>query len=243
MRAAIGFALLLAATCVAAQVRSSDGRLELTADNTRRVLVARDAATAAVVREMAVIDRDRRSARVARIVDAAPRRSFVVLLADAPEAWELSYDPDAEPVYEGLVHDFRMGEGIATRGPLARRRIVLQTPLADALFAPDYAHFVGRAAAGELHVVNLDVRRKIETVRSDGDPRPAAGAAWLEGRSPLFAMPDAAAARLLLLDGRSWRWRTPLALPGIATAVQREADGTLAVTVAGETLRMGVPAP
>ncbi|HXF46747.1 MAG TPA: hypothetical protein VNK91_11580 [Burkholderiaceae bacterium] len=242
MRLAIGCALLLAATCVTAQVRSSDGRLELAADDARGKLIARDVATGAVVRELAVIDRDRRSARVARIVDAAPRRSFVVLLADAPEAWELSYDPDVEPVYEGLVHDFRLGEGIATRGPLARRRIELDTPLADALFAPDYAHFVGRAAAGELHVVNLDVRRRIETVRSDGDPRPAAGAAWREGRSPIFAVPDAAAPRLLLLDGRSWRWRTPLALPAIATAVQREADGTLAVTVGGATLRVTVPA-
>lgn len=242
MKAAIACMLLLAATCGAAQVRSSDGRLELTADDARRVLIARDAATGAVVREMAVIDRDRRSSRVARIVDAAPRRSFVVLLADAPEAWELSYDPDAEPVYEGLVHDFRMGEGIATRGPLARRRIVLDTPLADVLFAPDYAYLIGRVAPGELHVVNLDVRRKIETVRSDGDPRPDAGAAWLEGRTPMFAMPDAAAARLLVLDGRTWRWRTTLALPAIATAVQRAADATLAVMVGAETLRVAVPA-
>lgn len=243
MRAAIAWALLAAIPCAAAQVRSSDGRFELAVDNARRVLIARDAASGAIVRELAVIDRDRRSAHVARIIDAAPRRSFVVLLADAPEAWELSYAPDAEPVYEGLVHDFRMGEGLATRGPLARRRIVLETPLADVLFAPDYAHVVGRVAAGELHIVNLDVRRKIETVRSDGDPQPGAGVAWLEGRTPVFAVPDAAVPRLLLLDGRTWRWRTPLALPGIATAVRRAADGTLAVTVAGQMLRVAVPLP
>lgn len=237
---------LLAAAAASAEPlpapqRSSDGRFVLAADNVRRVLIARDAATGAIVREMPVVDREQRRARVAAIVDAAPRLSFVVLLAGVAEAWELLYDPNAAPVYEGLVHDFRMGEGIASTGPLPRRRIVLERPLTEPLFAPDYAHFIGRAAAGELHVVHLDVRRKIRTVNSDGDPRPAAGAAWLQDELPLFALPDAAQPRLLVLDTRTWRWREPVPLPGIATGVRREADGTLAVTVGARTVHAQLP--
>ncbi len=102
---------------------------------------------------------------MARIVDAPPRRSFVVLLADIAEAWELSYDLKAEPVYDGLVHDYRMGEGIADRGPFAVRRIFLDEPLTDAEFSADFSQFSGRASDGSLHVVNLHVRRRIEILR------------------------------------------------------------------------------
>jgi hypothetical protein len=145
-------------------VRSSDGRWLLQADNEAHMLVATDAG-GAVVRRIAVADRRGKTSRVARIVDAPPRKSFVVFLADGAEVWELSYDPHAEPVYEGLVHDYRMREGIADRGPFAVRRIVLDEPLADAEFNADYSQFTARAADGSLHVVNLHVRRRVDVLR------------------------------------------------------------------------------
>lgn len=242
-RSLLAACLLAAANAYAepAAVRCSDGRFELAADAARGVLIARDAASGAVLREIPLLDRNRMRATVARIVDAAPRKSFVVLFGDAPEAWELTYDPNAEPVYEGFVHDFRLGEGIASHGPLARRRIELERPLFEVLFAPDYAYFVGRAAPGELHVGSLAVRRKIETLRSDGDPRPAAGVSWTEGNAPLFALPDATRPRLWVLDGRTWRWRAPIALPAPATQVRRAADGALEATVDGRSVRIAVP--
>lgn len=146
-------------------VRSSDGRWLLQADNGARTLVATDAASGAVARRILVADKRGKTSRVARIVDAPPRKSFVVLLADIAEAWELSYDPDAEPVYDGLVHDYRMGEGIADRGPFAVRRVFLDEPLTDAQFSPDFSQFTARAADGSLHVVNLHVRRRIQILR------------------------------------------------------------------------------
>jgi hypothetical protein len=162
--AALAAALPLSAAEPAA--RSSDGRWLLQADYETRTLVATDAASGAVVRRILVADKRGKTSRVARIVDAPPRKSFVVLLADIAEAWELSYDPNAEPVYDGLVHDYRMGEGIADRGPFAVRRIVLDEPLTDAEFSADFSQFKAKAADGSLHVVNLHVRRRIEILRS-----------------------------------------------------------------------------
>ena len=43
--------------------------------------------------------------------DATPRESFVVALKDIPELWEISLRPQAPPIYDGLVHDYKMGEG------------------------------------------------------------------------------------------------------------------------------------
>lgn len=163
-RSALAAAALAAAFALFAAepaVRSSDGRWLLRAERGGRTLVAIDTARGAVVRRIPVADRRGKTARVARIVDAPPRASFVVLFADIAEAWELSYDPNAEPVYDGLVHDYRMGEGIADRGPFAVRRIFLDEPLADAEFSADFSQFTARAADGSLHVINLHVRRRI----------------------------------------------------------------------------------
>lgn len=166
--AAAIFAAVFPSFAAELAVRSSDGRWLLQADREARALVAIDAASGAVVRRIPVADKRGNTSRVARIVDAPPRKSFVVLLADLAEAWELSYDPNAEPVYDGLVHDYRMGEGIADRGPFAVRRIVLDEPLTDATFSPDFSEFTARAADGSLHVVNLHVRRRIEILRHGG---------------------------------------------------------------------------
>ncbi len=225
--------MLAAATAAAGEpeARSSDQRWILRADNAARELVAIDAASGTIVHRIPVADRNGMRSRVARVLDAPPRASFVALLADVAETWELPYGPNAEPVFEGMVHDYRMGEGLASRGPLPVRRIVLDAVLTDALFAPRYADFV--AAAGDaLHVVNLDVRRRIETIASGGAPRPERGAVWPRGRG-LFLIPDAVAPRLLVLDARTWRLRTAIELPAVATAVRVDDDAVTVTTEAG----------
>lgn len=58
------------------------------------------------------------------------RQSFVVAPRGARELWELSWSETAEPIYDGLVHDYRMGEGLARPGYLGLRRTPLQKPLA-----------------------------------------------------------------------------------------------------------------
>ncbi|MBI2734094.1 MAG: c-type cytochrome, partial [Aquabacterium sp.] len=58
----------------------------------------------------------KRNSRVSAVYDAAPRQSFIVALKDLPELWEISYNPKAEPIHDGYVHDFRMGEAIAKNG-------------------------------------------------------------------------------------------------------------------------------
>lgn len=187
---------------------SSDGRIELRADNDARELIALDAATGALIKRIAVADRRGVTSRVARVLDAPPRRSFIALLSDIPEAWELSYDPQAEPVFDGMVHDYRMGEGLATRGPLPVRRIVLDEPLTDALFDADFAHFIARTHAGNLHVVNLHVGRRIETIAVRGDPRPERGSVRRCGDDTLlFLIPDGTRPVEYAIDARDWRLR------------------------------------
>lgn len=109
----------------------------------------------------------------AAIVDVAwlpARRSFVIAFDRLPELWELSVDPQAPPVHDGLVHDYRMGEAIAAPGYLGVRRTPLQAPVralsADARGGP---YVLAQSAAdGAWLLINLDARRAIARYAIDG---------------------------------------------------------------------------
>jgi hypothetical protein len=125
--------------------------------------------------QVVVFDRDRpvrtlpsrslqggESAAVRQVQHLPARRSFVIAFhAPMRELWELSVDPDAAPVFDGMVHDHRMGEAIASPGFLGVRRTPLERPVdalaADAAGGP----FVLARSAGEWLLINLDVRRAI----------------------------------------------------------------------------------
>lgn len=186
-------------------VRSSDGRWLLRADDSGRTLAIVELRSGAVVERIGVADRSGVPARVARIVEALPRHSFIVTLHDVAEAWELVYAAGAEPSFDGLVHDYRMGEAIAQRHVWPLRRIRLEEPQQEFLFSPDFAHGIARARDGRLDVVNLHVRRRIETLAIDGDPVVAAGVGWSEASGLYFALPDSRLPVVHVIDARRWR--------------------------------------
>lgn len=121
------------------------------------------------------------------------RQSLVVAPGDLPELWELNLDPQAEDRYDGLVHDFRFGEGVPVPGFLHRRRITLAGPVhawaADAT-GTLLVIVIARPTAGGaplLQAWNLDARRIARRwpwpagAEPGGAPviDPAAGVLWL----------------------------------------------------------------
>jgi hypothetical protein len=97
-----------------------------------------------------------------QVIGALPRRRSLLAAWPAQrELWEIQLDPQAPPIYDGLVHDWRMGEALPTPGHLGVRRIRLDAPMPDLCVVDPQASWVaGRSAAG-VHVVHLDVRRQI----------------------------------------------------------------------------------
>ena len=98
---------------------SGDGQWLMAANYFPHTLALFDADLKLVKTYAATTADGKASSRVSAVYDATPRQSFVVALKDLPELWEISYDPKAEPIYDGLVHDYKMGEGVPKRGSSA----------------------------------------------------------------------------------------------------------------------------
>jgi len=162
----------------------------------------------------------KQTSRVSAVYDAAPRRSFIVALKDIPELWEIAYDPKAEPIYDGLVHDYKMGEGIAKPGYLGVRRTPLDAPLDDFFFDQPYRHVLGstRPRAGQeiasAQVINLDARRKVADLPLAGMPHLGSGITFdWQGRRVL-ASPNLKGSGIDVIDMQDWKPVATIPTPG-----------------------------
>lgn len=148
------------------QVATVDGRWRAEAQDGGHMLVLRDAEGTVRQRLPAQsLDRTRRGA-ITAITELPQRRSIAVGFGDLDELWEVSFDPAAPPIFDGLVHDYRMGEAIATPGFLAPRRLPLAgrvLALRAGAQAPQLLALLD-GTPPELHLVNLDVRRSLSRV-------------------------------------------------------------------------------
>lgn len=146
------------------------------------------------------------ASRISAVYDAPPRRSFIAALKDLPEVWEISYDPKAEPIAAGLVHDFRMKEGNFVPGFLNPRRTRLDEVLDDFFFTPDYAMLVGAQRDGKRgHVVHLDVRRAIASVDLPGLPHLGSGISWERDGRRVMATPNLREGLVSIIDVQTWK--------------------------------------
>lgn len=194
---------------------SGDGRWLLAGHAAPHQLVLLDSSLRLVRRYPATALAGGRSSAIAAVWHAAPRRSFIVSFETLPELWELSYDPAAEPIFNGLVHDYRMGEAVASSGYLGVRRTPLDRPQVAVLADPASRQLLTIAtppmasAVAELAVINLDIRRAIRTHVLDARPLPWAGASYAVDGRDWLVLPTAAPGRPLWLDTSRWDLHDP----------------------------------
>lgn len=198
---------------------SGDGRWVMAANYLPHTLALFDADLKLQrVYDAATLD-GKASSRVSAVYDAQPRRSFVVALKDIPELWEISYDPQAEPIHDGLVHDYRMGEGTPKPGFLGVRRTPLSEPLDDFFFDQDYRHVLGATrpksdGSPSAQVVNLDIRRRIADLPLAGMPHLGSGITFAWNGSTVLASPNLKDGVVQVIDMKTWKTVKSIATPG-----------------------------
>ena len=194
---------------------SSDGRYVAVGNYLPHTLVVLDATDLTPLKLIDVRDDDGKSSRVSAVYDAEPRKSFIVALKDIPELWEIPYDANAEPVYRGYVHDYRMGEALAEKGPFPVRRIKLDDYLDDFFFDPSYTNLIGAARDGKPgQVVNLIVGRKIASVELPGLPHLGSGITWNYRGHPVLATPNLKEGMVTVIDMTTWKTIKHIKTPG-----------------------------
>ncbi|KAB2912444.1 MAG: c-type cytochrome [Hyphomicrobiaceae bacterium] len=188
---------------------SSDGKYLAVANYLPASLVLLSADDLAVKKIFDVRDRKGLPSRVSAVYYAAPRNSFIAALKDVAEIWEIATDPDAPPVYTGLVHSHERGmtEALAsTAGLFSLRRIEIDEPLDDFFFDPPYRHVLGSSRDGKSAVVvNLNVGRPIARIDIPGMPHLGAGISWERDGRRVLATPHLKESKLSVIDMESWR--------------------------------------
>jgi hypothetical protein len=127
---------------------------------------------------------------VVSVGHASARRSVVAALPALREVWEVSYDPGAQDLPTGLIHDFRLREGAFVRGYLNPRRTRVEEspeqlrvdPSAPTVLSAD-------RLSPAVHVLHLDVRRRIGTLPLAGVPLLARAASRDDGASRTWLVP------------------------------------------------------
>ena len=185
---------------------SGDGRYVMVGNYLPHTLVILDAADLKPLKLITVKNGSGKTSRVSAVYDAAPRKSFIVALKDLKEVWEIPYSDDAEPIYPGLVHDYRLGEAIADKNPFPIRRIPLDDYLDDFYFDQSYTHLMGASRdGGKGQVVDLNVRRKIADLDLPGMPHLGSGITWDYKGRPVMATPNLKTGTISVIDMKNWQ--------------------------------------
>lgn len=146
--------------------------------------------TGAALAHWPLRDADGRPGVLIAICRLQPRQSYAVVVDGWHELWEISTDPAAPPIFDGLVHDYRMGEAITRPGTLGVRRIRLVQPWTAAWADGRVPWLLGaEAGAGsDAAVLHLDVRQVVGRLpwAPDGGWPAIAGRrfAWGPGPAP-----------------------------------------------------------
>jgi DNA-binding beta-propeller fold protein YncE len=187
---------------------SSDGKWVIAGNFLPHTLVILHAKDLTPFRIVPVGDGKGTSSRVSAVYDARPRQSFVAALKDIKEVWELSYDPEAPPVYANFVHSYRKGqeEGVVVgKQPFAVRRIKIEDYLDDFFFDPSYAEVMGAARNRRKGVVyNLDARKKVAELDLSGMPHLGSGIVFNYQGRQVMATPHLREPAVSVIDMETW---------------------------------------
>ena len=198
---------------------SSDGQYVMAANYLPHTLALFDANLNLIKSFAAATADGQTESRVSAVYDAAPRHSFIVALKDIPELWEIAYDPKAETIYDGLVHDYKLGEGMGKPGFLNIKRIALELPLDDFYFDQGYTEVMGTTrpgakSSGSAQVIQLNARRKITDLDIPGMPHLGSGITFKWNGTTVMASPNLKDGAINVIDMKNWKVVASIQTPG-----------------------------
>ena len=185
---------------------SGDGKTVLIGNYLPHTLVVLDAENLKPIKVIPVADEEGKTSRVSAVYTATPRNSFIAALKDMPQLWEIYYNDKHEPIYNGLVHDYRQKEGIEDKSAFPIRRIKLNDYLDDFQFDQSYTHLIGTGRNNKKgQVIDLNIGRKVADLELTGLPHLASGITWKYKGKTIMASPNIKKSEISIIDMTTWK--------------------------------------
>lgn len=186
---------------------SADGRYVIVANYLPHTLTVLDAGNLKPLKVIPAVDeRGKHSSRVSAVYTAAPRESFFAAMKDIKEVWEISYADQPPMGFSGWMHDYHpdAGEGNQEQ-QFAVRRVKTDDYLDDFFMNQDYTQIIGTSRSGGGQVVDLDLRRAVNTVALPGMPHLSSAITWEYKGRPVMATPNIKKGLVTVIDMESWK--------------------------------------
>ncbi len=188
---------------------SSDGKWVMAGNFLPHSIVILNAEDLSPFRIVKASDENGKTSRVSAVYNARPRQSFIVAMKDIKEIWELSYDPDAEPIYGNFVHNYRKDQVEAVvqhEQPFGIRRIKIDDFMDDFFFDQAYSAVMGAARnAKNGQVVNLDVKKKVSDLELSSMPHLGSGIIFEYKGREVMATPHLKENAVSVIDMETWK--------------------------------------
>ena len=136
-----------------------------------------------------VVGNDGTISRVSAVYQDPTHDAFVLALKDTPEIWQVA--TQAQPSPQELF---------------SQKRIMLNEPLDDFFFSPDYRFLIGAARASEKGVViDLNIGSEVATLPLGGMPHLGSGISWVRDGRRVMATPHLKEAAISVIDMETWK--------------------------------------
>ena len=142
------------------------------------------------------------------IYNVDSRQSFIIGMGSINQLWEILYEDNPLPVYNGVMHDYRLGEGLVRDQSHFPIRIIKPSsntsiPITSYFFhSIDGLLFIGRDKT--IEVIQLDARQTISTLVLDEIPNLAMSKIKTINDTPHLFVPFLNSPNMTRINMRSW---------------------------------------
>ena len=187
---------------------SADGKYLLRVGDQLRVLELLNASDLSLIKVIPIEGAVDAITKVDFVFSASSRQSFIVGMGSANQLWEILYEDNPLPVYNGVMHDYRLGEGLVrdkNRFPIRIIKPASKSSIAITsyfYYADSGLLFIARDK--KIEVIQLDARQTIASIIIDEIPNLTTSRVDIKNDTPHFLVPFLNSSNSLSINMNSW---------------------------------------
>ncbi len=189
---------------------SANGQYLLVVRKQSQILELLNATDFSLIKSMPIPKKEmaQHNKKIDFIYNAVSRQSFIIGMGSSNLIWEILYEENPLPVYNGLMHDYRMSEGLVKDESDFPVRIIkpasrTNIPISSYYFYPvSGLFFIARDK--KVEVIQLDARQTIATITLEQIPNLAVSSVNILNDTPHLLVPFLNKSGVTSINMNSW---------------------------------------